>query len=130
MLHNSKIITPDACAEEQQIKSEPMCKDQFQLGLNRQLVIKPSDFYSDCSLLTLDQHLKDDYKVKIQNFKDYWTQLHLEFGVPVNNKCHIIFELVEDFIEVQKKPLGEFSEHVNDFFPVVSVKGFLIHQLV
>ena len=55
---------------------------------------------------------KDDYKVKIQNLKDDWTQLNLEFGVPVTNKCHIIFEHVEDFIETQGKPLGEFSEQV------------------
>ena len=56
--------------------------------------------------------LKDDYKVKIQKFKDDWTQLNLEFGMPVTNKCHIIFEHVEDFIETQGKPLGEFSEQV------------------
>ena len=56
--------------------------------------------------------LKDDYKVKIQKFKDVWIQLNLEFGVPVTNKCHIIFELVEEFIETQKKTLGEFSEQV------------------
>ena len=30
--------------------------------------------------------LKDDYKVKIQKLKDDWTQLNLEFGVPVTNK--------------------------------------------
>ena len=56
--------------------------------------------------------LKDDYKVKIQKLKDDWTQLNLEFGVPVTNKCHIIFEHLEDFIETQRKPLGEFSEQV------------------
>ena len=28
------------------------------------------------------------------------------------NKYHIIFEHVEDFIETQGKPLGEFSEQV------------------
>ena len=39
----------------------------------------------------------------------------MEFGVPVTNKCHIIFEHVTElylFIETQKKPLGEFSEQV------------------
>ena len=56
--------------------------------------------------------LKEDYKVKIQKFKDDWTQLNLEFGVPVTNKCHIILEHVDDFIVTQKKPLGEFSEQV------------------
>ena len=52
------------------------------------------------------------HKERIQTFKDDWTQLHLEFGVPITNKCHIIFDhlVLEHFIDVQGKPLGEFSE--------------------
>ena len=36
----------------------------------------------------------------------------LEYGIPVPNKCHIIFSHLEDFIERQCRPLGEFSEQV------------------
>ena len=41
-----------------------------------------------------------------------WVQLNFEFGIPIPNKVHIIFDHLEEFIERQKKPLGEFSEEV------------------
>ena len=56
--------------------------------------------------------LEESYKKDIKNFRDSWVQLNIEFGIPVSNKCHIIFSHLEDFIERQKRPLGEFSEQV------------------
>ena len=38
--------------------------------------------------------------------------MNIEYGVHASNKCHIIFTHLEQFIERQKKPLGEFSEQV------------------
>ena len=56
--------------------------------------------------------LEESYKKDIENFRDSWVQLNIEFGIPVSNKCHIIFSHLEDFIERQQRPLGEFSEQV------------------
>ena len=42
----------------------------------------------------------------------HWVQLNFEFGIPIPNKVHIIFDHLEEFIERQIKPLGEFSEEV------------------
>ena len=61
-----------------------------------------------CFGFTLDEN----YKQCIKDFEDDWKQLNFEFGVAIPNKCHIIFEHLEDFIERHKKPLGEFSEEV------------------
>ena len=48
----------------------------------------------------------------IEDFKADWVQLNFEFGIPIPNKVHIIFDHLEEFIERQKKPMGEFSEEV------------------
>ena len=49
---------------------------------------------------------------KIKDFEDDVTKLNIEFGVPVTNKGHIIIEHLEEFINRQKRPCGEFSEQV------------------
>ena len=54
----------------------------------------------------------ESYKEDIKKFKDDWIQLNIEYGVHASNKCHIIFTHLEQFIERQKKPSGEFSEQV------------------
>ena len=38
--------------------------------------------------------------------------LNFKFGIPFTTKVHIICDNLEDFVERQKKPLGEFSEEV------------------
>ena len=38
--------------------------------------------------------------------------MNIEYGVNATNKCCIIFTRLKQFIEKQKKPLGEFSEQV------------------
>ena len=41
-----------------------------------------------------------------------WTQLKEKFSVSIPNKCHIIFDHLEEFIIRKNRPLGEFSEQV------------------
>ena len=41
-----------------------------------------------------------------------WTQLKEKFSVCIPNKCHIIFDHLEEFIIRKNRPLGEFSEQV------------------
>ena len=61
-----------------------------------------------CFGYSLDQN----YKETIEDFKSDWMTLNFEFGIPFTTKVHIICDHLEDFIERQKKPLGEFSEEV------------------
>ena len=53
-----------------------------------------------------------NYKEYIEDFKADWTQLNHEFGISFPNKVHIITSHLADFIERQKRPLGEFTEEV------------------
>ena len=41
-----------------------------------------------------------------------WTQLKEKFSASIPNKCHIIFDHLEEFIIRKNRPLGEFSEQV------------------
>ena len=61
-----------------------------------------------CFGFTLD----GNYKEYIEDFKADWTQLNHEFGISFPNKVHIITSHLADFIERQKRPLGEFTEEV------------------
>ena len=56
--------------------------------------------------------LYQNYKETIEDFKSDCMTLNFEFGIPFNTKVHIICDHLEDFIQCQKKPLGEFSEEV------------------
>ena len=39
-------------------------------------------------------------------------QLNIEYGISIPNKCLVIFDHLEEFIERQGRPFGEFSEQV------------------
>ena len=56
--------------------------------------------------------LGQNYKENIRKFEKNWLILFKKFNVNITNKCHVIFEHVEEFIERQKRPLGEYSEQV------------------
>ena len=44
--------------------------------------------------------------------EEKWTQLKEKFKGSIPNKCHIIFNHLEEFIIRKNRPLGEFSEQV------------------
>ena len=77
-----------------------------------QIFVNCMDSLYELKLACSGYSLQEDYKEKIKVFKDDWTQLHIEYGVKITNKVHIIFAHLEDFIDRQKRPLGEFSEQV------------------
>ena len=56
--------------------------------------------------------LDDDHKVKTRKMEENWKILYSEFYVDITNKCHVIFDHVEQFIDRFKRPLGEFREQV------------------
>ena len=51
-----------------------------------------------------------NYEEKIEEFENKWMELKETFNVTVQNKCHIIFTHVKEFIFVKKVPIGQFSE--------------------
>ena len=59
-----------------------------------------------------NKSLDENYKNYIKEFEDCWVQLNIEYGISITIKCHVIFDHLEEFIERQGRPLGEFSEQV------------------
>ena len=47
--------------------------------------------------------LGQNYKENIRKFEKNWLILFKKFNVNITNKCHVIFEHVEEFIETQKR---------------------------
>ena len=56
--------------------------------------------------------LGENFSEKIKVMEEKWTQLKEKFNVSIPNKCHIIFDHLEEFIIRKNRPLGEFSEQV------------------
>jgi hypothetical protein len=49
-----------------------------------------------------------NYEEKIEEFENKWMELKETFNVTVQNKCHIIFTHVKEFIFVKKCLLDSF----------------------
>lgn len=56
--------------------------------------------------------LAENYSEKIKLMEEKWTQLNEKFKVSIPNKCHIIFDYLDEFIIRKNRPLREFSEQV------------------